>query len=79
MDFAVKIEAKKLEGKPDYVNVIFNITEGNPYKIGEIKINGGDIFTKEELMKLMVIKNNDIYNYKKEEASVEAIKRKLTN
>lgn len=77
LDFAVKVDVKKLPDKPDYVDVIFNITEGEPYKISEIKIKGGDIFTTEELMKLMKFKNGEFYNYKKEEESIEAIKKKF--
>lgn len=77
LDFSVKIDVKKLPDKPDYVDIIFNITEGEHYKIGQIKINGGDVFSKEELMKFIMLKKEDIYDYKKEEASIEAIKRKF--
>lgn len=77
LDFSVKVDVKKLPNKPDYVDVVFNITEGQPYKIGKIKISGGDIFSKEELTKLILLKNGEVYDYKKEEASIDAIKRKF--
>ncbi len=77
LDFSVKVDVKKMAAKHDYVDVVFNITEGQPYKIGEVKINGGDIFSTEELVKIITLKKGEVYNYKKEEGSIAAIKRKF--
>jgi len=77
LDFKTTLEVKKVEDDPDYVNVTFNITEGEPYKVGKIKVIGNTVFSEEEIMTLMRITTGEVYNYQLEEASIEAIKTKF--
>lgn len=77
LDFKTTYEIKKVEGEPDYVDVTFNITEGEPYKVGTIKVKGNTVFSEEEIMSLIRIKTGEIYDYRIEEASISAIKAKF--
>lgn len=77
LDFKTTYDIQKVEGEVDYVNVTFNITEGLPYKVGTIKIKGNTVFSEEEIMSLIHMKTGEIYDYRKEEASITAIKVKF--
>ena len=76
LDFSVKVQVKDLKDDPEFANVIFTIDEGKPYKIGTISIEENTAFTTKELQKLIVQKPGEIYDYRKEQQSVNAIASK---
>ncbi len=55
------------------MNVIFDIYEGEQYKVDKIIINGNGVFSTEELDEVIVLKPGQIYDYKKELASIKLI------
>lgn len=77
LDFKATYELQKVEGEPDYVNVTFNLSEGEPYKVGTLKVNGNTVFSEEEIMSLLQMKTGEFYDYRKEDASISAIKVKF--
>lgn len=77
LDFKATYDIQKVEGEPDFVNVTFNVTEGEPYKVGTIKAKGNTVFSEEEIMSLVHMKTGQMYDYLKEEASISAIKGKF--
>ena len=76
LDFSVKVKTEAVKDDPDFVNVIFEIHEGKPYKVGTISIDGNTVFNTKELFKLLAIKTGQIYDYRKEQNSVRAIAAK---
>ena len=77
LDFAVKTDVMRLKDEADYADVIFNITEGTPYKTGKIEISGDSVIDRNELMKLVSLKSGQVYNYNEEEQSIKAIKKRF--
>ena len=76
LDFSVKTKIEELKDDPEWVDVIFTIHEGKPYKIGAISVEGNTLFKTEELLKLVTLKSGEIYDYRKEERSVKEISAK---
>src|SRR6201999_3929901 len=54
-----------------------NITEGQIYRLGDIKIAGNTIVGEAELRRLLVVKPGQIYSQKNITATQEAIKNRL--
>ncbi len=76
LDFSVKLKTQILKDDPEYINVIFEIHEGKPYRIGVVTIEGNTVFKTKELYKLLTIKKGQVYDYRREQASVQAIAAK---
>ena len=73
LDFSVKVELHEIEDDPEYVNVVFNIHEGEPYIVSKIIINGERLFKKEEVMEMILLKEGQPYDIRKEEESIKTI------
>ena len=76
LDFSVKAKAEELKDEPEFVDVTFTIHEGKPYKIGAISIEDNTLFNTKDLLKAVVLKSGEIYDYRKEEQSIKAIAAK---
>jgi len=76
LDFSVKVKTEVVKDDPDFVDVIFELHEGKPYKIGIISIEGNTVFDTKDLFKVLAIKTGKIYDYRKEQESVQAIAAK---
>jgi len=73
LDFKTTVTTEVLKDDPSYMNVIFNIYEGEQYKIDKIIISGNGVFSTEELDEIIVLKSGQVYDYKKELASIKLI------
>ena len=74
LDF--KIESVKIaqcEDDPEFVNVLFTISEGKPYTVSGIRFEGVKSFEEKELQALTTIKDGEVFDYQKENASRAAI------
>ena len=61
----------------DDMFVTINITEGDVYKISEVKLAGNLVVPEEELKKLIVVKPGDVYSRRLITATTEAIAQRL--
>ena len=74
LDF--KIEDVKIEqqtGDPEFVNVLFKLHEGEPYKVVSVRVEGCGSFSDEELLPLIPVVKDEIFDYQKELAGRSAI------
>ena len=76
LDFSVKAKTWVGEDDPDFINVIFELDEGKPYKVGTLTIEGNTVFKSKELYDLLVLKTGELYDSRKERESVQAITSK---
>lgn len=68
------VEGRGLFGqKKKMIKVIFQVNEGNIYRIGEIRIEGNKAFPKELIRRLILLQKNQIYSLQKREDSVKNI------
>ncbi len=58
---------------PEFVNLTFKITEGEPYKVGTQTIVGNTAFSEEELAQLLLQKSDDVFSSSVEAATAKAI------
>ena len=61
----------------DDMFVTINITEGDVYKISEVKLAGNLVVPEEDLKKLIVVKSGDVYSRRLITATTEAIGQRL--
>ncbi len=73
LDFSVKVKTRGLKDDLEFLDVYFEISEGKPYKIGIVTIDGNTAFKTKDLYNLLIIKPGQIYNYQKELESVRRI------
>jgi outer membrane protein insertion porin family len=79
LDFRVKnVTATPLPKNPEYVNVTFQLEEGEPYTVGNIVINGNERFTDDELLPLLHFKEGDTFDVRIEQKDIDSIKRKYS-
>ena len=48
LDCVVKTEVKKVEDDPEYVDVVFHVEEGEPYKVASVKVEGAAVVEEQE-------------------------------
>ena len=74
LDFRVKsVDAIPLAKNPEYVNVVFNLEEGEPYTVGKITITGNKHFSEEELLRVLRMREGSIFDYRNEQKDTRAI------
>ncbi len=74
LDFKVdKIELKDDPEDPEYVAVIFHVSEGEPYKIQEVSLTGNKNIPSDDLVKLLKLKTDGVYEYSGEKGDIETI------
>ena len=74
LDFRVKsIDVKELPDDPEYVNVTFNLEEGEPYTVGEVTVTGNKRFTATELLPLLKLRKGEVFDYRVQEHDIKAV------
>ncbi|MDD5729138.1 MAG: outer membrane protein assembly factor BamA, partial [Victivallales bacterium] len=74
LDFKVKeVKITHEKDNPEYVDVNFDVYEGKPYKVGKITLLGNQVFKTNELMPLLRIRKDMIYDDELVELSREMI------
>lgn len=58
---------------PEYVNLTFQLTEGEPYKVGTQTFTGDTVFTPEELLSCLRMKEGETFSSSAENATAQAI------
>jgi len=73
------IDSVQVAVAPDKSDIFItvNVTEGQVFKLGEIKIAGNTIVPEPELHRLLVVQSGQTYSQKNISASQEAIKNRL--
>jgi outer membrane protein insertion porin family len=74
-----RIDSVQVAVAPDKSDIFItvNVTEGQVYKLGEIKIAGNTIVPEAELQRLLVVQSGQTYSQKNISATQEAIKNRL--
>jgi len=74
-----RIDTVQVAIAPDKSDIFItvNVTEGQVYRLGEIKIAGNTIVPEPELRKLLVVESGQVYSQKNITATQEAIKNRL--
>ena len=74
-----RIDSVQVAVAPDKSDIFItvNVTEGQVFKLGEIKIAGNTIVPEPELHRLLVVQSGQTYSQKNISASQEAIKNRL--
>ena len=68
-DIAIEPDPKD----PEYVNLSFKITEGEPYKVGRQSFVGNTVFSEEELAPYLQLKEGETFSSSAEQKSVRGI------
>lgn len=61
------------ETEPDKVKILLYINEGNRYKINDISFSGNNVYSDEQLKKVILLKKNKIFNQSDLDSSIQAI------
>ncbi len=64
-----KVETTPVADDPEFVDLKFFISEGEPYKVSKVTISGSEKFSAEELMPLLKLQENEIFSLGAETAS----------
>ena len=69
LDFKIEsVEITPDPNDPEYLNVHFALFEGEPYTVGKVAVTGAKSFSDEELMALVTIAPEQLFDYRKEQA-----------
>ncbi len=79
LDFQVKeTRLEEVPGDPERVNVTFVLEEGEPYTVGQVRVNGGKRFSEEELLAVTELKPGMTYNVLLEEGDLASLEQKYS-
>lgn len=79
LDFKVKdVKLHEVEGAPERIDVVFEVEEGEPYKVGKVNIVGATRFPETDLLPLLTLKTGDVYDVKKEDDDLERLEHKYS-
>ena len=74
LDFRIKdVSVTPSEKDPEYVNIKFELEEGEPYTVSEIALFGNTVIKTEEIMEQIRLKNGETFSSSREDASCRAI------
>lgn len=67
--------AREVQWEPDqrHLTLIFHVHEGQRYRIASVSMNGNKAFPEEELMRLVKVREGEVYNEGKIKADIEHI------
>ncbi len=73
LDFKVTSVDVKEDADPEYVNITFNIDEGQPYKISEVSVTGNKKFSNDELVPIIKLKTDDVFDNRIEKKDIDSL------
>ncbi len=77
LDFSVTgIDVQELPKNPEYVNVTFNLEEGEQYYVGKVTISGNERFDTTALLLLLKMREGDVFDYRTQERDLHSFGRK---
>ncbi|MDE1980817.1 MAG: outer membrane protein assembly factor BamA [Betaproteobacteria bacterium] len=79
LEFAVDSTQVSISPDKQDIYITINITEGQQYKVSEVKLAGQFVVPEEELRKLVTLKPGDIFSREKVTTSSKAISDRLAN
>ena len=77
LEAIINYEIKEIDDKK--INIIFNINEGKQYFLSKIELYGNNLFSYDYLMKIIKLKNGDIFNPIQLNNSLKVIKNNYLN
>ncbi|MFZ2655323.1 MAG: outer membrane protein assembly factor BamA [Victivallales bacterium] len=63
----------KEDSNPEYVDITFNLEEGEPYRIAEVSVTGNKLFSNDELIPFLHLKTDDVFDNRIEKKDIESI------
>ncbi|WP_176013255.1 outer membrane protein assembly factor BamA [Victivallis sp. Marseille-Q1083] len=74
LDFKVEdITVTPTADDPEYVDINFKIFEGEPYRVSSVELVGNQVLPTDELLALIKLKPDQVFDYALETAACEAI------
>lgn len=74
LDFKIEdVVIRPTEEDPEYVDITFKISEGEPYLNGKSKFTGNTVFTEEELLPCLRLREGEAFSRLDEEATCNAV------
>ena len=74
LDFKVEeVLIKPTQDNPELIDITFKVKEGEPYKVGKVKITGNTLLKEQELARYVRLIENDVFSRSNEERSVRGI------
>ena len=74
LDFKIKsLNITPDESDPEFVNLHFDISEGKPYTVSAVKVEGAKSFSDTEILELAPIEIGAVFDYQQETAARSAI------
>ena len=58
---------------PEYIDIDFKVTEGEPYKVEKLSVGGNTVFTNAELEAVFQLHPGETFSRALEEATIRAI------
>lgn len=74
MDFAVEAVEERYDAGNKWVVLVFKLQEGKPYTVGNISIEGAQLFTAEKLLALTKLRSGMIHDANQETADLNMMK-----
>jgi outer membrane protein insertion porin family len=75
LDARITEEVATVPGDMSQVDIVYHISEGRPFTVRNIRIDGNKLYTEDRLMKVVSLKPNQRYDKDVVQADVENIKR----
>lgn len=74
LDFKVKsVSTAELKDDPEKVDVLFEVEEGEPYFVGEIRVNGQTVYDEKKIRSCIKLTSENVYNVKTEDEDCRRI------
>ena len=77
LDFKIKgIEYKEVENNPELIDIHFDVEEGEPYFVGDIRLRGNTRFPESELREMITLQKDNVYSSLKDDAFMKSLEEK---
>ncbi|MDD3886116.1 MAG: outer membrane protein assembly factor BamA, partial [Victivallaceae bacterium] len=74
LDFKIdSVAVTRQADDPEYVDVAFKLTEGEPYKVGKVTVKGNAAFAESEIMPLILLTEGAVFSSALEQESARRI------
>ena len=74
LDFKIdEVKITPTPEDPEYIDIDFKVTEGEPYKVDKLSVTGNTVFTNAELEALFQLRSGETFSRSLEDATIRAI------
>ena len=74
LDFKIEdLSVRPTADDPEFVDLVFQVSEGEPYRTGPCTFTGGTVFTEAELLPCLRLREGELFSRRDEEATARAV------